>query len=162
MVDVHSDDIEDLRRAAELRGNASREHVPRLHRLVMLLLPRLIRKVGPARRGNGVDDGIDVDHPRIGFDFADCLHPGDVHSGQGTLELAFAALCERVHPLEVARGRGEEGDLVDRREEIRPSGAAGDELGGRAAIIGEPLEGIPRRTDRSRPESRNGTGPRSA
>ena len=102
----------------------------------MLFVARLVCKVRAIGWRHGMDDGIDVDHACSRLHFANGLRPFDRHPAQGALQLLLPPLGERVHPFEVACRRGEEGDLVDRREEVRRLGRARDEFR-RGAAVGD-------------------------
>src|SRR5829696_9205943 len=106
----------------------------------MFFVPRLVCKVRTVCWRDGMNDRIDVHHPRIAIDLANSLRAFDGHAAQGTLELGLASLRERIHPAKVGRCRGKERDLIDGREEIRPLGSARDELGCSAAIVDEALQ----------------------
>src|SRR5215217_5793935 len=106
----------------------------------MFLVPRLVCKVRAVRWRDGVNDRIDVHHPRDAIDLANSLRGFDGHAAQGPLELRLSSLRERIHPAKVGRCRGKERDLIDGREEIRPLGSVRDELGCSAAIIDEALQ----------------------
>jgi hypothetical protein len=127
-------------------GAPPSEDVPGQEHVVVALPLRGGGQVRPVAGRDDPDQRVDVHHPRRRRHLADRPRPGDggPTQGQAQPEARPAVCAEGRHPAPLAPGEREEGDLVDRGEEVRPPNPRHDVLGGRTAVARELLAEVRR------------------
>jgi hypothetical protein len=120
---INPDNIEHLRRAAEFGMSQAADHIPGKECIIVSLIVRVISQVRSVPRRDDQDKRVNVNHACLRIDLSDGPNRRDVGSAQRKAQLPPLLIrpTEGSRPGPLTTHKGEEGDLVDWREEVRTS-----------------------------------------